>query len=318
MGASLSNLAASFLVMLMFIYLVALCMIQGLLIEIEVGGLQLADSTADPSFWEYGEDDHPAMQISRLYGSVPKTMLTLFMAISGGMDWKDAARPVSRLNAFFVVVWTIYVLFMVVGLLNVLVGIFVDGAMQSVRLDRDQVIRDEVEMTQNIVGRFTNIFKAADTNNDGVIDKEEWESLLCQSQTVTQLKALGIDAIHARTLFKLLDADGSGSVDADEFVAGCLRLMGNARSTDMVALLYQSEKSHRKLNEIFKEMRKFTDGMNSMSSMPCKSKASKVDRKPQGPVVSTSHQNCSKIFSQPADCNAPWIQPWMPRIALDL
>merc|ERR1712194_116516 len=45
------------------------------------------------------------------------------------------------------------------------------------------------------------------------------------------------------------DVDDSNAVDIDEFVKGCLRLKGNARSIDVNMLLYETEKLHHQLLE---------------------------------------------------------------------
>ena len=37
----------------------------------------------------------------------------------------------------------------------------------------------------------------------------------------------------AREFFSLLDADGSGTIDADELVRGCVRLRGTSRQVDL-------------------------------------------------------------------------------------
>merc|ERR1712187_738810 len=51
-----------------------------------------------------------------------------------------------------------------------------------------------------------------------------------------------IDASQAQALFMLLDVDESGEVNVDEFVKGCMRLKGSARSMDVNMLLYENEK----------------------------------------------------------------------------
>merc|ERR1712113_851728 len=55
-------------------------------------------------------------------------------------------------------------------------------------------------------------------------------------------EALEITALHAKSLFKLLDRDCFGSVDIDEFCSGCLRLKGEAKSFDIHCLLYESQR----------------------------------------------------------------------------
>merc|ERR1712083_1287084 len=109
------------------------------------------------------------------------------------------------------------------------------------------------------------------------------------------------------TLVKMLDDDRSGQVSLDEFIAGCLRLRGNARSSDMIALLYHSQKSHRKVNAILREMRNLHGDMKNMLHNTV---SAEVCHEPQGPVASFSPESCPRILTRPADSSEPWIQPW--------
>jgi len=285
-------------------------MVDGILVQVESGRLQLTDSTtSDLSFWADGEADHPAVQLARLYGSVPKAMMTLFMAVSGGMDWIDAARPVTQQGPFFVALWTIYVLFMVFVLLNLLFGVLVDSAMQSAGIDRDQQVRESLREEHKVVQRLTQILLAADTDMSGYIDKAEFESMLCQPEAVFQLHRLGIDTVSMQTLLTSLDTHHTGHVSFEEFITGCLRLKGNATSADMVALLQQGQRSHHKVNVILKEIRKLHSDMNSML---------RISHTEQGPAASFSPEICPMIPPLPADRSEPWLQAWNRGSAVDL
>lgn len=263
--ASLSDLASSFLVMSLFIYVVALLMLHGIVLMSDKGGLGPAKlSTSDLSYWADGDMGAHMEQLFRLYGSVPRTMLTLFMPVFGGMEWSEASRPVVQLNSYFVIIWVAYVGFMFVGLLNVLVGIFVDGAMKSVRCDSDQMVRDEVEALNFTVACIEQVFRASDSDCSGCLDRQEFESLLNSPQLVTQLQTIGVDTSQALTIFRLCDGDRSGMVSYEEFIGGCLRLRGSAKSADMMTLLYQSEKHHRQLGCIVKEIKRLGSKIERM------------------------------------------------------
>eukprot|EP00435_Cladocopium_sp_Y103_P029854 s2779_g7.t1 len=51
-------------------------------------------------------------------------------------------------------------------------------------------------------------------------------------------ESLGLDISDAWSFFKLLDMDGGGAVEIEEFLMGCLRLRGNARAMDMAKLMF--------------------------------------------------------------------------------
>merc|ERR1740138_850530 len=79
---------------------------------------------------------------AQLYGSVLRTMFTLLLAISGGDDWVTLTHPLAPISKLYVALFTVYVVFMVFGCLNVLTGVFVAAASEII--DRDLVIQDEM------------------------------------------------------------------------------------------------------------------------------------------------------------------------------
>ena len=56
------------------------------------------------------------------------------------------------------------------------------------------------------------------------------------------LSSMELDVSQVKALFVLLDVDESGEVSVDEFVKGCTRLKGAARSMDVNMLLYENQK----------------------------------------------------------------------------
>merc|ERR1712207_34812 len=97
-----------------------------------------------------------------------------------------------------------------------------------------------------------------------------------------------------------LGTDNSGHVSYDEFIGGCLRLQGNAKSVDMVSLLQQGQRSHHQVNAILKEIRKLHSDMNSVL---------RISHTEQGPAASFSPEICPMIPPRPADKSEPWLQP---------
>merc|ERR1719362_485818 len=126
------------------------------------------------------------------------------------------------------------------------------------------MVRDEVEALNAVVSKLTRIFRAADTDLSGTVDREEFESLLDTPQMITQLHALGIDMSQALTIFRLCDNDCSGTVSYEEFIGGCLRLKGTAKSADMMTLLYQTEKTQRYVEGLGKEIQSLRKQMKML------------------------------------------------------
>jgi len=256
------HLVSALFLMCLFMYMVALGIMQGIVFETEPGGVLegISDGTAkNPRalgmFSPLENGDTLVQQVYVLYGGIERTIMTLLMTVTGGPEWREAAWPMTQVSWFNGVLWTCYILFMIFGMLNVLTGIFVDAAIQASANDRDNMIQTQIEERHSFINMIRSVFVDSDTDNSGQVSEKEFHELLKNSEMVAYLKAMGIDSSEASGLFRLLDDDGSGCVDIEEFITGFLRLKGQAKAVDMVMLLYENRKISKKLNRIFKEAR---------------------------------------------------------------
>merc|ERR1719463_908293 len=71
------------------------------------------------------------------FGSLSKSCFALFQSVTGGIDWDAAARPLFEIGWTSGTVFTIYIIFTVLAVLNVVTGIFVDTALKSAKADKD-------------------------------------------------------------------------------------------------------------------------------------------------------------------------------------
>merc|ERR1719326_2539993 len=73
------------------------------------------------------EDGQDSIELTRYYGSLARSMLTLFEAISGGVDWDELVVPlIDDISPFCAVLFVMYIAFCTLAMLNVVTGVFVD------------------------------------------------------------------------------------------------------------------------------------------------------------------------------------------------
>merc|ERR1719171_2977142 len=85
------------------------------------------------------------------------------------------------------------------------------------------------------------MFLEADLDGDGSVSYDEFQNHLKDNRVKAYLRTLDLEAAEAEDLFGLLDLDGSGSVDIEELVMGCLKLKGQAKSIDVQLLMYENQ-----------------------------------------------------------------------------
>lgn len=175
------------------------------------------------------------------FGSLVDALLALFGAICGGKDWFDLFLPLMDLGWFYGYTFVLYIFFVIFGVLNVVVGTFVDTAYQASQRDREYVVQCEVNRNKKYMEDIKTFFHEADLDGSGMLTLEEFETHLQKDKVKAYFQALELDISQARALFMLLDVDGSNEIELDEFIGGCMRMKGDAKSIDVQMLLYENE-----------------------------------------------------------------------------
>lgn len=180
----------------------------------------------------------------RFFGTVTQSSVSLFMAMSGGEDWGNMLSALTPLPWEYSLLFLGFVSFTVLALLNVVTAVFVNTALQ-----RSQ---KEMKYKEELVSIVEQVFMELDKNHSGSLNIEEFEQHVDDEKIMAYLRSRDIDIGQVRTLFMLLDVDGTGDVSMEEFVNGILRLKGGASSMDLAFLTYQVGWIHHNVQELQK------------------------------------------------------------------
>eukprot|EP00427_Karlodinium_veneficum_P036682 CAMPEP_0169282686 /NCGR_PEP_ID=MMETSP1016-20121227/57065_1 /TAXON_ID=342587 /ORGANISM="Karlodinium micrum, Strain CCMP2283" /LENGTH=230 /DNA_ID=CAMNT_0009371679 /DNA_START=28 /DNA_END=720 /DNA_ORIENTATION=+ len=109
--------------------------------------------------------------------------------------------------------------------------------------DQDMVLMEQLENRRQWFEEVRSIFEAADADDDGTLDAVEFVGKLASDVRMQAwLRKVGvhIEAHSAHQLFTLLDLDGDGHLDFDEFASALQQVHGNARSIDLARIKYDT------------------------------------------------------------------------------
>eukprot|EP00927_Polykrikos_kofoidii_P060118 TRINITY_DN55182_c0_g1_i1.p1 TRINITY_DN55182_c0_g1~~TRINITY_DN55182_c0_g1_i1.p1 ORF type:complete len:686 (-),score=123.61 TRINITY_DN55182_c0_g1_i1:53-2110(-) len=191
--------------------------------------------------------------LQEYFGSLFRSCMTLFAAVSGGVDWIVPLLLLQEhvsLFGFFLAF--MYVTFVVFALVNAVTGVFVDSAMRAA--DKSQA--------QALTGMADSIFAKTDKECVGSIGRAEFMSSLKGSEMKQYFMLLDVSLNEAEKLFDIIDSDRSGTIEIQEFIDGVLRLKGPAKSLDFWSFLTFWRDSHEMLRE---EMKALQDVIRSVS-----------------------------------------------------
>merc|ERR1711920_445297 len=127
------------------------------------------------------------------------------------------------------IVYVLYIAFVVFAMLNIVTGVFVQSAL----------VTSQEQVDDHMI---SNIREVLETTHRDVLSSLSWQDFqgcLGRPQMREYFKAIDVHPSEARGVFQLLDLDSSGSIDAEEFLRGCLRLRGPAKALDLALLIHE-------------------------------------------------------------------------------
>jgi len=241
---SLQSLAWALLLLSFIMYIVAVCVMQLVQDELQrlTNGPQGNNSSIDEaSLMEY-------------YGSLQRSFFTLYLSISGGIDWGDAITPLMDISVMLVGFYCLYIAFAVFCVLNVITGVFVDNATKLTAKDEENVLQEEIDNRMHWFKAVQSLFAAVD-DGSGHVTLGTFHDLINDIEAQAAFSKIGIelDVVNVDNLFKMLDFDNSGSIDIEEFVAGIEMYHGSAKRIDVSRLMHETRKISKQVRELAKQ-----------------------------------------------------------------
>ncbi|CAE7763345.1 ANK1 [Symbiodinium pilosum] len=157
------------------------------------------------------------------------------MSIAGGVSWEGVLLPLRHISEAWI--WTtcfiIYISFTYFAVLNVVTAVFCNSAIESAQNDHATVVQNMLDNKESHLKKLRALFSKFDIQENGGITYGMFEEKLDSPAVREYFETLGLDVWDSWSFFKLLDQDGGGLVEVEEFFMGCLRFSGQARAMDV-------------------------------------------------------------------------------------
>jgi len=177
------------------------------------------------------------------WGSMYKSMCILFEGISGGNDWSELAKELKIIGEAYYLCFALYIVFVTLGVLNIVTGFFVEGTMEASTNQKDEMLRQAQEKKTAMVEMIGELFVQLDTDGSGKITLHELESHLYDDELQEYFCVLEMEPEEAKDLFLLLDVNSLGEVGINDFTNGCLKVMGAPKNLDICGCLFQTKRT---------------------------------------------------------------------------
>eukprot|EP00913_Durusdinium_trenchii_P023959 g22501.t1 len=220
----------SFMLLYLLLYLCALIFAQG-----------ISESLADDVFLDQEE------AVRNHFGSVGRTMLSLYMSVTGGADWIIYYEILEYTGFLYPWLFLAFTFLFTFALVNILTALFVEKAVEGAKPEREYRILHERQKLAHQAAELRELFFKMDLDHSGRISWEDLEGML-DSNIVAFMGSIGLEVTDAEFLWKLV-AGEDGDLEITTFVDTCMAVRGQASTLDVQKQLLSIERISETLRE---------------------------------------------------------------------
>jgi len=209
------------------VFLAIVLLVTGVFLTFEVGhGAWLEDL----------DDEETKQMMYEYWGTTARSMFTLYQ-VQTGDSWASAiARPIMRHQPMYGLVLGTYLAVINLCVLNVVVAIMVETVMSETMVEsEEEKAKWAVDKAQKISAECIRVFTWA-AAGDQTISREEWHRAMRDDDCQRTFANFNISTAMLEMLFDVVDVDGSGEVDLEEFIDGIQHGLREVRSMDINAI----------------------------------------------------------------------------------
>jgi len=232
-------------------------------------GVILAQLVSDHCRFEAPDGTVPnCTETRKFWSSVPESMMTLFLSISGGLSWVEALDPLRDVSELAAGCLIVYIFISTFAILNVVTGVFCNNAIDSAKADKDIAIMKQIERHKGQLRALKGVFQEIDEDCSRTVNINELKTAMSQQKLSSFMESMDISTQDIWTLFMILDTDASGEISFDEFVNGCMQLQGPAQSVQIARMRLEHKVSRQLLNSLGDQLKHVEGMLRKMLSHP--------------------------------------------------
>lgn len=184
------------------------------------------------------KQDHEAAlraNVREKFASVERSIFSLFQVMTTD-DWGDIAFPVIEMNKGWRYFFMAFIVFGAWVMISILTAVASDSMIEATSNRQEIEMQQQRHKYKKFIDFLQFAFKDGDTDGNGLLDREEFMTLIEKDVVCDRMQQLGVQLAKDEFLkaWELLDADGSGELNIDEFVSG-LSLLQESLTTKHIA-----------------------------------------------------------------------------------
>merc|ERR1719487_119550 len=129
-----------------------------------------------------------------------------------------------------------------------IIGVIVENTLAMARSNDEKQRKQQERDRMKVLGHLREVFEVADEDGSGTLTQQEVKEAIANPEVANRLRLIDFPVDDPDEVFMLLDVDSSGELSIDEFISGCMRLKGPAKSKDLLAVQISVETLGKRLS----------------------------------------------------------------------
>lgn len=202
------------------------CLACGVLATVVIGH---ADDIYDPYFVESEGWDHKVY-----FASVLRSTFTMFQLMTVDAWSEGVVRHVAQKQPYVMPFLLLVVIISVFGLLTIIIGVVCENTLSTASRDLLKLKARQDKERKQIFTQLQELFVIMDADGSGTLSLDEVELAIQKPEIYNKLKMIDFPVDEPGNVFELLDYNNSGELTIEEFISGCVRMKGTAKSKDLL------------------------------------------------------------------------------------
>jgi len=176
----------------------------------------------------------------RAFKSVMESNLTFLQTLVAGDSWGQVSIPIMEMYPWTIVWFSAMLVSITLGVMNLILACIVDEAMDSRESDRNYQLEQKRKGFMAACKQLMNVWISLDQNGDGHLSREEMKIAFDSNAAFAKaIRALDMRREDIDMLFEMMDGDGSGNVDYEEFILVLYRIEYQSQKTMVTCMRHE-------------------------------------------------------------------------------
>jgi len=190
------------------------------------------------------------------FGTIGRSMYTLVQMFTLDTWASNILRPVTTQQWYFIFFFVPFTMVTTYGIMNVILSVIIEQTVSAARSNENRVRAREDMAHEAVMDVLREIYLLADVEVSEALTLKDFKKAAEEDgEVIWRLRQLDLLPDEVNRLFQVIDGDGARSLNMKEFVEGCTKLKGVARSKDLLSLQHQADAMAKQMDALGKQLR---------------------------------------------------------------